>query len=86
LTNINLAVITFEHDYYADETKLYREKSREFLINQGYVMVVGDIAPDKNSTFEDWWIHPDLVNPEILKIMIDSTNNIKKADDYMLKT
>ena len=80
------AVITYEHDYYADETKLYREKSREFLINQGYVMVVGNIAPDKNSTFEDWWVHPDLVNPEILKIMIDSTNNIKKADDYMLKT
>lgn len=79
------AAITYEHDYYADNTKLYREKSRQFLTNQGYIMVVGDIAPDKNSTFEDWWVHPDLINPEILNLMIDNSNSVKKADNYMLK-
>lgn len=78
------AVITYEHDYYADETKSYREKSRQFLTNQGYIMVVGNIAPDKNSAFEDWWIHPDLINPEILKIMSTSLDDIKKVDNYML--
>ena len=47
-------------------------------------MVVGNIAPDKNSAFEDWWIHPDLINPEILKIMSTSLDDIKKVDNYML--
>jgi hypothetical protein len=60
------AVITFEHDYYADETKVVKEKSREFLKTKGYIKVVGDIAPDKNSTFEDWWVHPELIDPKIL--------------------
>ena len=78
------AVITYEHDYYADETKSYRSKSRKFLESKGYIMVVGDIAPDKNSTFEDWWVHPDLVNHEILKVMMDSSEKIKFVGDYML--
>lgn len=78
------AVITFEHDYYADETKLVREKSRKFLESKGYVRVVGDIAPDKNSTFEDWWVHPELVNPKILKRMLNTSNLTKDASEYML--
>ena len=77
-------VITYEHDYYADETKSFREKSRKFLENKGYVMVVGDIAPDKNSTFEDWWVHPELVDKKILNVMTDSTNKVKKVDEYFL--
>jgi hypothetical protein len=48
-------------------------------------MVVGDIAPDMNSNFEDWWVHPDLVDPEILKIMEDTLEGTKKADTYMLQ-
>lgn len=78
------AVITYEHDYYADETKSYREKSRQFLESKGYVMVVGDIAPDKNSTFEDWWIHPELVDSKIIELMITTSDTVKKVDDYML--
>lgn len=81
----NFRVITYEHDYYADETKSFREKSRKFLENKGYVLVAGNIAPDKNSTFEDWWVHPKLVNPEIIKLMTDFSNGVKKADEYMLK-
>jgi len=79
------AVITYEHDYYTDETKSYREKSRQFLMDQGYIKIIGDIAPDKNSTFEDWWVHPDLVTPEIIKLMADFSNGVKKADEYMLE-
>jgi len=78
------AVITYEHDYYVDVTRSYRQKSREFLISKGYVMVVNDISPDGVSNFEDWWVHPDLVNSDIISTMIDVSNNIKKVDDYML--
>jgi FkbM family methyltransferase len=78
------AVITYEHDYYVDVTKSYREKSREFLTSKGYVLVANDISPDGISNFEDWWVHPDLVNQNIINIMTDVSNNIKKVDDYML--
>ena len=79
------ATITYEHDYYCDESKSFREKSRKYLESFGYVMVVGDIAPDEWRNYEDWWIHPDLVDPEILKAMQVKNNNTKKAEDYFLK-
>ena len=78
------AVITYEHDYYADETKSYRKKSREFLTNQGYVLVAGDIAPDKNSTFEDWWVHPDLVDQETIE-KFKSIKEVTDVRDYFYR-
>jgi hypothetical protein len=54
------AVITFEHDYYADLTKIYREKSREFLIEKGYTLVGSNISPNDNCAYEDWWVNPEL--------------------------
>lgn len=78
------AVITFEHDHYADETSGIRDRSREYLRTFGYKMVVGDIAPDKYKSFEDWWVHPVLVNEEVIGRMQVLSNRVKKADDYML--
>lgn len=77
-------VITYEHDHYIDVTQSCRAKSREFLLEKGYKLVVNDISPDEKSTFEDWWVHPDLVDSNILKLMADTTNTINKADKYML--
>jgi tetratricopeptide (TPR) repeat protein len=77
-------VITYEHDHYVDVTKTYRDKSRKYLREKGYQMVVNDISPDGISTFEDWWIHPDLIDPSILEIMTDLSSTIKKADQYIL--
>lgn len=78
------AVITYEHDYYVDITKSYREKSRKYLSLLGYELIVNDISADGISNFEDWWVHPDLVDPEIVKIMKDTSDQIKKAKTYML--
>lgn len=83
------AVITYEHDYYADSTKSFREKSREYLKNLGYLLVVNDIcADDKNlCNFEDWWVHPELVDTRILSIMSDNNlNNYKNPQQYMYTT
>ncbi len=80
------AVITYEHDYYVDVTKSYREKSRRYLKMMGYELVVNDISPDGISNFEDWWVHPDLVNPKIIKIMKDLSSKTKKVDNYFLST
>jgi tetratricopeptide (TPR) repeat protein len=78
------AVITYEHDEYSDVNKTYKEKSRKYLSNYGYVMVVGDIAPDDWRNYEDWWVHPDLVDSDILAKMLDVSNKTKNAEDYML--
>lgn len=78
------AVITYEHDYYVDVTKSYREKSRRYLTLLGYELIVNDISPDGISNFEDWWVHPDLIDPEIIKVMKDTADKTKKAKTYML--
>jgi len=80
------AVVTYEHDYYADDKKIYRELSREYLKNKGYVMIINDIAPDKKSTFEDWWVHPHLVSKTIIeKMKLMEDDKIHKAEEYMLQ-
>jgi GR25 family glycosyltransferase involved in LPS biosynthesis len=75
------AVITYEHDHSVDITSSYREKSRRFLKSYGYELVVKDVAFNDEYTFEDWWIHPDLVNPDIVSQMksvdTDVTNVVK---------
>jgi hypothetical protein len=75
------AVITYEHDHSVDITSSYRDKSRRFLKSYGYELVVKDVAPNDEYTFEDWWVHPDLVNPDIVSQMksvnTDVTNIVK---------
>ena len=78
------AVITFEHDHYVDENSDIRNKSRKYLESHGYEMVVNNIAPDKFNTYEDWWVHPDLVDKKIIEKMKCISDEPKKADDYML--
>ena len=80
------AVITYEHDYYADFTRSYRDKSRKYLESMGYVMVANDLSPDGVNTFEDWWVHPDLVSPEILQKMLDVSETSKDATEYMFSS
>jgi hypothetical protein len=77
------AVITYEHDHYLDRTKSYRSKSREYLQSLGYELVVSDVSPEGGSSFEDWYVHPELVDRRIIDIMKDVSPEIKNIDDYM---
>ncbi len=76
------AIITFEHDAYCSEGIL--ERSRSYLRSFGYILIAGNIAPDKYCNFEDWWIHPDLVCSTIINKMQRSSNTTIKADNFML--
>lgn len=75
-------VITYEHDYYLDITKSYREKSRNYLQSLGYKMVIGNVSLDDSTPFEDWWVHPDIIDPNIIDKLITynmfKTHNIEK--------
>jgi tetratricopeptide (TPR) repeat protein len=77
-------VITYEHDYYADVSKKYRQLSRDFLTKKGYVLVAGNIAPDHKSCYEDWWVHPDLIAPEVIDMLKDPDKPVLCVKDYML--
>lgn len=76
-------VITYEHDYRTDMSREIRGKAREYLRSKGYLLVVDDVSPDGYWNFEDWWVHPDLVSPEILNKMMCVTGKTKKAADYI---
>lgn len=76
------AVITFEHDSYNGGSE-YRDLSRKYLIGKGYQLVVDNVAPDRLCSFEDWWIHPDLVNKEIVDNFKIISNLAKKPTDFM---
>jgi len=71
------AVITYEHDHYVDMTGTYRTKSRNYLKMMGYELVVANVSQNENSPFEDWWVHPDLVD----KKTIEKFKNIADVTD-----
>jgi tetratricopeptide (TPR) repeat protein len=75
-------IITYEHDYYVDITRSYREKSRKYLESQGYVLIVNDVAPDNISTFEDWWAHPDIIDPKILEQLRCNSGKVTQIESY----
>lgn len=86
MSDYTFGIITYEHDDYVDITKSYKQKSREYLYNLGYVLLVNDVSPDNKSSFEDWWIHPKFIEPHKIKLFEDLKNNtINPADKIFLK-
>jgi len=78
------AVITFEHDCYKNPA--IREESRLFLQSKGYELIVSDVGADKNYSYEDWWIHPDMIDPEIKRQLQDISEGVKDIKEYMFPT
>ena len=77
--------ITFEHDHYADPTGGYREKARNYLQSLGYTLFASNISPDENRPYEDWFVHPDLVDSNILQYA-DTSDKTKKAEKFMMRS
>jgi tetratricopeptide (TPR) repeat protein len=78
--------ITYEHDHYADVTKSFREKSRSFLRSLGYKLLINDISPFGDHSFEDWWYHPDLVDQKrVDMIQHVDLNAVHAVENIFLK-
>lgn len=75
------AIITYEHDYYNDESKSYKQKSREYLLSKGYELILSNIAPREGFDYEDWYIHPDLVDRNIINKIKNTDDTVKIAKD-----
>jgi len=59
------ASITFEHDVYRSTRKI-RKAQRRYLQSFGYVLLAKDVKFNKIFSYEDWWIHPDLIDLALL--------------------
>lgn len=55
------ATITFEHDLYRTSAKI-ASIARKKLTKEGYVLVVKNVLAGHYKPFEDWWVHPELVD------------------------
>lgn len=63
LDKFKFKVITFETDLYqGGNGNLVREEQRNILNFFGYELLVGDVLYDIKKPYEDWWIHPELIN------------------------
>lgn len=101
--NYKFATITFEHDIYKARTlengisnpifHYTRNKSREILENHGYIRVFSDVSNKFENNydwpFEDWYIHPDLIDINYVNEIIEKNKNnyieYNKPDNVYLK-
>jgi hypothetical protein len=64
------AAITFEHDVYLSRGKI-RSIQRDLLNSYGYELIIADVKAFGLDKYEDWWINPNLVTPDIQKNIVD---------------
>ena len=73
------ATVTFEHDIYTGDYFNTRQISREIFKDRGYILLFPDVSlfwENKYCQFEDWYIHKDLVDIDIInKIKSDVSLN-----------
>jgi len=81
LTTHKFGVITFEHDSYRLGTEI-RDEARAILKKHGYVLLVNDVAFTEVCSYEDWYVHPDVVeiNPSMR-----SKKDINFVWDYFME-
>jgi hypothetical protein len=63
------AIITFEHDIYSGNYFDTRNISRDIFSKRGYILAFPDVKvfwENEYKPFEDWYIHPDLININII--------------------
>jgi hypothetical protein len=82
LDKYRFAVITFEHDSYNDGPEV-RDASREFLTDLGYKLVGSNISVDEEHPYEDWWVHPELVNMEVAEKFINTDETTKMGEKFV---
>jgi hypothetical protein len=68
LGTYKFATVVFEHDLYVDGG-VTRDQSRTIFAKYGYVLVFPDVK-FWGEQFEDWYVHPDLVDMTLVTPLI----------------
>jgi hypothetical protein len=77
------ATITFEHDIYRGNYFNTREVSRNIFDKRGYTRIFSDVYIIGNNikqVFEDWYVHPELVDNEYINKIITDKENIQNIE------
>ena len=69
------ATVTFEHDIYHTNFDNTRLESRNIFAKRGYICVFEDINNGYEYPYEDWYIHPDLVDMNYVNNLIENNKN-----------
>lgn len=69
------ATITFEHDIYLTNYLNTRLASRKIFEDRGYVRVFSDVNNRGVNPYEDWWVHPELVDIEYVNLIKEKNKN-----------
>lgn len=51
-------IITIEHDQHMGYSESERKPQRDFLNNENYFLLFGNVKNSDGVAFEDWWINP----------------------------
>jgi hypothetical protein len=62
MNEYKFAVVTFEHDFYSGDFFNTRSESRGIFGMRGYVPVIQDVKYNGIKPYEDWYVHPSLVD------------------------
>lgn len=79
MEHYQFATVTFEHDIYHTNYNNTRLASREIFHQRGYVCVFSDVNNESNP-YEDWYVHPDLVDMEYIRRLIET--NLDNYKDH----
>jgi hypothetical protein len=66
------ATITFEHDIWNSNFLNTRLESRNIFKKRGYICVFEDINNAGINPYEDWYVHPDLVDMNYVNNLIEN--------------
>jgi hypothetical protein len=66
------ATVTFEHDIYHTNFGNTRLESRNIFKKRGYICVFEDINNQGVNPYEDWYVHPDLVDMNYVNSLIEN--------------
>jgi len=84
LDTYKFGIITFEHDLYSGPKSVeVKNKSIQILEHYGYELIINNTLVHQSHPYEDWWIHKDVINPEIARKIknLESSNPI----DFLFK-
>lgn len=84
LDEYRFSVITYETDLYKDGPDA-GEEAMDILLSHGYELVVRNVA-NQNNPYEDWYVDPSVVNPEIVKLFSQKGRMSKESTECIFRS
>lgn len=86
------SIITYETDLYCntiskEESLKNRDESRRILLSHGYELILGNVCNlSTTDPFEDWYIDPNIIDKNILKLFKKSSEFNNVSEIFLLNS